>query len=67
MANTVLVVDDEERLRSLLRAYLAQEGYHVLTAADGREALHLARPGKPDLIILGVIMPEMGRLGVLQP
>jgi len=66
MANTILVVDDEERLRSLLRAYLTQEGYHVLTAGDGREALHLARQEKPDLIILDIMMPEMDGLEFLK-
>jgi len=59
MSKTILVVDDEERLRSLLRAYLTQEGYRVITAADGREALHLARHEKPDLIILDLMMPVM--------
>ena len=56
---TIMVVDDEERLRSLLRAYLSQEGYRVLTASNGQEALHLARHEKPDLIILDVMMPKM--------
>lgn len=56
---TIMVVDDEERLRSLLRAYLSQEGYRVLTASNGQEALHLARHEKPDLIILDIMMPEM--------
>jgi len=59
MAKTILVVDDEERLRSLLRAYLTQEGYQVLMAADGREALRIARQEQPDLIILDLMMPEM--------
>jgi DNA-binding response OmpR family regulator len=59
MAKTVLVVDDEERLRSLLQAYLSQEGYTVLTAANGQEALRAARQEKPDLIILDIMMPEM--------
>ena len=58
MTKLVLVVDDEERVRSLLRQYLSREGFEVVTAADGREALHLTRR-KPDLIILDVMMPEM--------
>lgn len=66
MADTILVVDDEERLRSLLRAYLTQEGYNVLTAGDGLEALHLARQQKPDLIILDVMMPRMDGLEFLK-
>lgn len=59
MPKTILVVDDEERLRSLLRAYLSQEGYRLLTASNGNEALHLARHEKPDLIILDLMMPGM--------
>jgi DNA-binding response OmpR family regulator len=59
MSKAIMVVDDEERLRSLLQAYLTQEGYAVSTAANGREALMLARQQKPDLIILDIMMPEM--------
>lgn len=54
-----MVVDDEPRLTSLLEAYLSQEGFHVVTASNGREALFLARQEKPDLIILDILMPEM--------
>lgn len=59
MAKTVLVVDDEERIRSLVRAYLEQEGFRVVAAADGREALYAARQSKPDVIVLDLMMPEM--------
>ncbi|KAA3656944.1 MAG: DNA-binding response regulator [Chloroflexi bacterium] len=59
MAKTIMVVDDEERLVSLVRAYLEQNGFRVVTADNGRNALFLARQEKPDLIILDVMMPEM--------
>jgi len=59
MGKTILVVDDKERMRTLTKSYFAQEGYNVVTAADGREALFQARHEKPDLIILDVMMPEM--------
>jgi DNA-binding response OmpR family regulator len=59
MSKTILVVDDEPRLVSLVEAYLSQEGFDVVTASDGRAALALARREKPDLIILDVMMPEM--------
>jgi two-component system alkaline phosphatase synthesis response regulator PhoP len=55
----LLVVDDKKELRTLLKQYLAQEGFDVLTAGDGREALFIARQEKPDLIILDLMMPEM--------
>ena len=60
MAKTILVVDDTESLRTLVKSYLTQEGFRVLTAADGRQALFLARDEKPDLILLDLMMPEMG-------
>lgn len=54
-----MVVDDERRLVSVVQAYLEQEGFRVVTASNGREALFIARDEKPDLIILDVMMPEM--------
>jgi two-component system alkaline phosphatase synthesis response regulator PhoP len=60
MAKTILVVDDEKRLRDMLQAYLSQEGFRVVTAADGQQALFVARREKPDLIILDLMMPEVG-------
>jgi len=59
MAKTIMVVDDEPRLVSLVEAYLTQEGFRVVTAGDGRQALFLARQEKPDLIVLDIMMPEM--------
>ena len=60
MSKTILIVDDTENLRTLVKSYLTQEGFRVLTAADGRQALFLARDEKPDLILLDLMMPEMG-------
>jgi len=60
MSKTILVVDDTESLRTLVKSYLGQEGFRVVTAADGREALFLAREERPDLILLDLMMPEMG-------
>ena len=59
MARTILVVDDEERLLSLLEAYLAKEGFCVVCARDGRDALRLARETKPDLVVLDLMMPNV--------
>jgi DNA-binding response OmpR family regulator len=59
MAKKIMVVDDEPRLVTLVEAYLSQEGFRVVSAGDGREALFLARQEKPDLIVLDVMMPEM--------
>ena len=59
MTKTILVVDDEKRLVSLVESYFTQEGYRVVTAYNGREALAVARREKPDLIVLDLMMPEM--------
>jgi DNA-binding response OmpR family regulator len=58
-AKTILVVDDEARLVSLVETYLAQSGFRVVTASNGREALSVAERQEPDLIILDIMMPEM--------
>jgi DNA-binding response OmpR family regulator len=59
MAKTILVVDDEERLVSLVKSYLEQGGFRVVTARNGRDALFVSRQEKPDLILLDIMMPEM--------
>ena len=59
MTQTVLIVDDEAKLRDLLRLYLEQDGYRVVEAANGRDALFVARHEKPDLILLDIMMPQM--------
>lgn len=60
MSKKILVVDDKKELRTLLKSYLTQEGFEVVLAKDGQEALYVARYEKPDLIILDIMMPEMG-------
>ncbi len=59
MPRTILVVDDQSNVRTLLREYLTEEGFSVVTAGDGREALYVARHEKPDLVLLDILMPEM--------
>ena len=59
MKKLILVVDDEPKLSNLVRGYLEQEGYQVVVANNGREALFAARESKPDLIVLDLMMPEM--------
>ena len=53
MSKTILVVDDAESLRTMVKSYLTQEGYRVVTAANGREALFVARQERPDLLDAG--------------
>jgi DNA-binding response OmpR family regulator len=60
----VLVVDDDERTVELVKLYLNRDGYRVLTAYDGLEALRLAREAHPDLIVLDLMLPGMDGLEV---
>jgi len=66
MTSTILVVDDNESLRSLLRDYLSERGFRVRTAGDGQEALFVAREMTPDLILLDIMMPEMDGYGFIR-
>ena len=59
MAQTILVVDDKANVRTLLREYLTEQGYRVVTAENGRIAISTARREKPDLVLLDIMMPEM--------
>ncbi|MBI3967598.1 MAG: response regulator transcription factor, partial [Chloroflexi bacterium] len=59
MDRTILVVDDEPRIIEFVRLNLELEGYRVVTATRGREALEKLRDNLPDLVIMDVMMPEM--------
>jgi two-component system alkaline phosphatase synthesis response regulator PhoP len=58
MAEQVLVVDDDGEIVRLLRGYLEQAGYQVLSAHDGETALHLLRRERPDLVLLDLMLPD---------
>jgi DNA-binding response OmpR family regulator len=64
MARTILVVDDETTLRETLAEALESEGYRVVTAADGREALTRFREARPDLVLLDLMLPELSGVEV---
>jgi DNA-binding response OmpR family regulator len=59
MANTIMVVDDQSSVRQLLQEYLTEQGFRVVTAADGQTAIYLARHELPDVILLDIMMPKM--------
>lgn len=59
-----LVVDDESRLRDLVREYLAREGFRVVTAADGLTAVEAAREHRPDVVVLDLMLPGIDGLEV---
>jgi twitching motility two-component system response regulator PilH len=62
----VLVVDDSATIRAVLGKMLLQDGYQVLKAADGEEALETARRERPDLIFLDIVLPGMSGFAVLR-
>ena len=61
---TILLVDDEPRIAGIAKDYLEHAGYAVVTAADGRRALELARAQPPSLIVLDLNLPLMNGLDV---
>lgn len=66
MSHTILVVEDTDLLRRMYSDRLAADGYRVLSASDGLEALSALRTDTPDLILLDLIMPKMSGLEVLE-
>src|SRR6185437_7244042 len=66
VASTVLVVEDETKLRELLRSYFEREGMAVLSTGSGSDAIALARRGRPDLVILDLGLPDVPGEDVVQ-
>ena len=60
----ILVVDDERPISDIIKFNLTKEGYEVVTAFDGREALEQFEAKKPDLVILDLMLPELDGLEV---
>ncbi|MCR5665996.1 MAG: response regulator transcription factor [Eubacterium sp.] len=63
--NQILVVDDEQDIRNALRIYLESEGYRVLEAKDGKEAVETVKNGQIDLVLLDVMMPVMDGISAM--
>jgi DNA-binding response OmpR family regulator len=59
MSIKILVVDDQSSVRQLLQEYLTEQGFQVVTASDGQNAIYTARHEQPDLILLDIMMPRM--------
>jgi two-component system alkaline phosphatase synthesis response regulator PhoP len=64
MTQRILVVDDDASIVKIMRGYLEQAGYAVLTAADGDRALQLVRQERPDLVVLDVMLPQRDGLDI---
>src|SRR4051794_29994147 len=59
MTQTILIVEDQQVLREIISEYLSDEGYRVLEANDGNEALALFQEHEVNLIILDIMLPEL--------
>lgn len=59
MPKTILIADDAANIRLMVKDYLQEKGYRVVTAENGQTALYVARYEKPDLILLDIMMPEL--------
>lgn len=66
MAKKILAVDDEKHIVRLVQVNLERQGYQVVTANDGKEALEKVESERPDLVVLDVMMPYMDGFEVLQ-
>jgi len=66
MGNLLLVVEDEDNLRKMLTSFLQAEGFAILEARDGLQALALWQDAKPDLVILDIMLPGKSGLDVLK-
>jgi DNA-binding response OmpR family regulator len=64
--NLILVVDDEEEIRLLLKEFLEKNGFAVMEAADGQQALKLAGEDVPDLVITDLLLPKEHGIDVMQ-
>ena len=64
MSNTILVADDEAKIVELVANYLRNDGFSVISASNGREALAAIREKKPDCVLLDINMPELDGLSV---
>ncbi len=63
---TILVVDDEDRVRESIREILSDEGYRVIEASNGNQALDLIRSKHPSLVLLDIWMPDVDGIGLLK-
>lgn len=66
MKRTILIIEDETRIRFLLRDYFSKEGFNIVEAADGDEGINYFTNNKIDLVILDIMMPKVDGITVLE-
>ena len=66
MSKTILIIEDEEAIQSVVKAFLEDEGYNVVLASDGLEGMEKFREYHPDLILLDLMLPKMNGFSVCE-
>ena len=66
MSGRILIIDDDERLAAMLRSYLEGRGYTVVCCADAATGLAQVRQGRPDAVVLDVMLPDLDGFEVLK-
>ena len=65
MAKKILLVEDEKNLRTLYQERLSEEGYEIVPAGNGEEALRKLKKAKPDLVLMDIVMPGLDGIQLL--
>ena len=66
MAKTILIIEDEEAIQSVVKAFLEDEGYNIVLASDGSEGMEKFHEHRPDLILLDLMLPKMNGFSVCE-
>ena len=66
MSKTILIIEDEEAIQSVVKAFLEDEGYNVVLASDGLEGMEKFHEYRPDLILLDLMLPKMNGFSVCE-
>ena len=59
MSKMILIIEDEESIQNIIKAFLEDAGYTVVLAADGMEGIEQLRENKPDLVLLDLMLPKL--------
>ena len=66
MSKTILIIEDEEAIQSVVKAFLEEEGYNVVLASDGLEGMEKFHEHRPDIILLDLMLPKMNGFSVCE-
>ena len=66
MSKMILIIEDEESIQNIIRAFLEDAGYTVVLAADGLEGIEQFRENKPDLVLLDLMLPKIDGFAVCE-